>query len=282
MGASTNLKCAKSSAGLESGMEHIILLVKYQAKQQMREKFIEEVTNAGILEAVLQEDGCVQYQYYLDAQEKDTILLVEEWQSQTKQEVHLQSPHMKTLQKLKEQYIADTEVQKLSHQALETKLPDTFRPMRRIRQEVSKEECIEILTKEKRAALSVIGENGYPYAIPIDFYYEASDNVIYFHCAKEGHKIDAIQKNNRVCFTTWNTGFQTEDDWAFNVTSVVVFGMAELVEDEQKTVEKIRKLAMKYYPTIEEVESEMKKAINWAQLVAIRIDHMTGKLVNEK
>jgi hypothetical protein len=44
MGASTNLKCAKSGAGLESGMEHIILLVKYQAQQQMCEKFIEEVT----------------------------------------------------------------------------------------------------------------------------------------------------------------------------------------------------------------------------------------------
>ena len=282
MGASTNLKCAKNSAGLESGMEHIILLVKYQAKHKMREKFIEEVTNAGILEAVLQEDGCVQYQYYLDTKDTDRILLVEEWESKKQQEIHLQSSHMKVLQKLKEKYIIDTSVQKISHQALDNKRSAAFRPMRRIRQEVTKEECIEILTKEKRAALSVIGENGYPYAIPIDFYYEASEHVIYFHCAKEGHKIDAIQRNNRVCFTTWDTGFQTEDDWAFNVTSVVVFGTAELVEDEQKTVEKIRKLAMKYYPTIEEVESEMKKAINRAQLVAIRIDHMTGKLVNEK
>lgn len=263
-------------------MEHIILLVKYQAKHKMREKFIEEVTSAGILPAVLQEDGCVQYQYYLDAQEEDTILLVEEWQSQKKQEIHLQSPHMKTLQKLKEQYITDTKVQKLSHQDLEQKFSDTFRPMRRIRQKVTREECIEILTREKRAALSVIGENGYPYTIPIDFYYDASDDVVYFHCAKEGHKIDAIQKNSRVCFTTWNTGFQKEDDWAFNVTSVVVFGTAELVEDEPQTAEKIRKLAMKYYPTIEEVDNEMEKAINRAQLVAIHIDHMTGKLVNEK
>ena len=263
-------------------MEHIILLVKYQAKQQMCEKFIEEVTNAGILEAVLQEDGCVQYQYYLDTKDTDRILLVEEWESKKQQEIHLQSSHMKVLQKLKEKYIVDTSVQKISHQALDNKRSAAFCPMRRIRQEVTKEECIEILTKEKRAALSVIGENGYPYAIPIDFYYEASEHVIYFHCAKEGHKIDAIQRNNRVCFTTWNNGFQKEDDWALNVTSVVVFGTAELVEDEQKTVEKIRKLAMKYYPTIEEVESEMKKAINRAQLVAIRIDHMTGKLVNEK
>ena len=72
-----------------------------------------------------------------------------------------------------------------------------FRPMRRIKQQVSDEECIRILKEEKRAALSVIGDDGYPYTVPIDFYYDESDGRIYLHCAKTGHKIDAIKNATR-------------------------------------------------------------------------------------
>ena len=70
-----------------------------------------------------------------------------------------------------------------------------FRKMRRFKQEISLEECIEILTNEKRGVLSVIGDDGYPYGIPINHYYK-NDNCIYFHGAKEGHKIDAIMNLN--------------------------------------------------------------------------------------
>ena len=100
-----------------------------------------------------------------------------------------------------------------------------FREMRRYKQAVTAETCAEIL------------------------------------CAKVGHKIDAIKDCDKVCFTTWNTGFQKENDWVWNVTSVIVFGRAELIEDAAQTSEKVRKLAMKYYPTEEEVDAEMEKAI---------------------
>ena len=66
----------------------------------------------------------------------------------------------------------------------------------------------KILKDEKRAAFSVIGDEGYPYTIPINFYYEEADHTIYFHGAREGHKMDAIQKCNTVCLTTWNQGFK--------------------------------------------------------------------------
>lgn len=85
-----------------------------------------------------------------------------------------------------------------------------------------------------------------------------------------------------MCFTTWNTGFQKENDWVWNVTSVIVFGRAELVADAAQTREKVRKLAMKYYPTEEEVDAEMEKSIEHVQLLALHIEHMTGKLVNER
>lgn len=157
-----------------------------------------------------------------------------------------------------------------------------FREMRRFKQQVENQECVEILKNEKRGVLSVIGDEGYPYTVPMDFYYEEAENTVYFHCAKEGHKIDGIRGCDKVCFTTWNTGFQKDGDWAWNVTSVVAFGRAELVEDDKLTYEKTRKLGMKYYPTAEEVDEEMERDISRVQLVALHIEHMTGKLVNEK
>ena len=72
-----------------------------------------------------------------------------------------------------------------------------FREMRRFKQQVSQDECKKILKDEKRAAFSVIGDEGYPYTIPINFYYEEADHTIYFHGAREGHKMDAIQKDYR-------------------------------------------------------------------------------------
>lgn len=157
-----------------------------------------------------------------------------------------------------------------------------FRKMRRPRQEVEQHICEEILKEEKRGVLSVNGDDGYPYTIPVNFLYEEESNTIYFHGAKAGHKVDAMRQNDKVCFTTWNTGYKKEGDWAWTVTSVVVFGRAELVEDENVTSEKVRKIAMKYYPTQEEIDEEMAQSIKRTQLTAIHIEHMSGKKVHEK
>ena len=67
-----------------------------------------------------------------------------------------------------------------------------FRKMRRFKQQITDAECIEVLKKTKRGVLSLLGEDGYPYGIPIDHWYCEEDGRIYFHGAKEGHKIDAV------------------------------------------------------------------------------------------
>lgn len=132
-----------------------------------------------------------------------------------------------------------------------------FREMRRFKQQVTTEECKKVLKEEKRAAFSVIGDDGYPYTIPINFYYDKEDNNIYFHGAKEGH-------------------------WEWNPTSVVVFGKVKPVTEKNIFDDRLRKLAAKYYPTTDEIEKEMERSAARAQLFAIKIEHMTGKLVNEK
>ena len=67
-----------------------------------------------------------------------------------------------------------------------------FREMRRIKQALSQDECTEVLKNEPRGVLSLIGENGYPYGIPMDHWYCEEDGKLYFHCAKEGHKLGAL------------------------------------------------------------------------------------------
>lgn len=156
-----------------------------------------------------------------------------------------------------------------------------FRKMRRFKQEVTKEACIQILKNEKRATLAVLGDDGYPYAIPINFWYDEEEEKIFFHCAKEGHKLDAMRANDKICFTTWDAG-ELKDDWGLYVTSVVVFGRAKPVTDEARAYEKARTFALKYFPTAEEVDENLASGFNRMQLIEISIDHMTGKYVHEK
>jgi len=157
-----------------------------------------------------------------------------------------------------------------------------FRKIRKIKNEISAEEAKDLLRNNRRAAFSVNGDDGYPYTIPVNFYYDEDDNKIYFHSAKKGHKIDSIKADDKICFTTWNDGYLEDGDWAFHVSSCVVFGRAKLIEDRKITEEKVRKFARKYYPSPEEVEEEIKSGINGVQLVAIEIEHISGKKVHER
>ncbi len=157
-----------------------------------------------------------------------------------------------------------------------------FRKIRRTKNEISAEDAKALLKSNRRAALSVNGDNGYPYTIPVNFYYDEDDNRIYFHSAKAGHKIDSMKANDKVCFTTWNDGYLDDGDWAYRVSSCVVFGRAKLIEDRKTTEEKVRKLACKYYPSGEAAEEALKRSIHAVQLVAIEIEHISGKKVHEK
>ncbi|MDD4692677.1 pyridoxamine 5'-phosphate oxidase family protein [Eubacterium aggregans] len=156
------------------------------------------------------------------------------------------------------------------------------RAMRRFKQALSQGECKEILGAEPRGVLSVIGDDGYPYGVPMNFYYDEAENRIYFHCAKVGHKLDAIKSCSKVCFTTWDKGLKEADDWAWHVRSVIVMGQAALVEDSAVIEEKVRQLALKYYPTPEEVEMEISRDIHRMGFIALDIRQMTGKRVKEK
>ncbi|MCR5704919.1 MAG: pyridoxamine 5'-phosphate oxidase family protein [Eubacterium sp.] len=159
-----------------------------------------------------------------------------------------------------------------------------FRKMRRFKQQISDEQSKELLKKTKRGILSLAGDEGYPYGIPMNFYYDEEDYAIYFHSAKEGHKIDAIARNDKVCFTVMNNDrIDEKDGWSYHLESVVVFGRASIVEDEEVKWSRARKFAGKYFPSDKYVEQEMHTGgMERMALIKISIEHMTGKTVHEK
>ena len=156
-----------------------------------------------------------------------------------------------------------------------------FREMRRFKQQISGEECIRILMEEKRGVLSMHGEDGYPYGIPMNHWYNPEDGKLYFHGAKAGHKIDAVTKDNRVSYCVYDAGYRREGEWALNIRSVVVFGRISLVTDEEKAKEISIRLSRKFTDDEEYIRKEIRNSLARVQCLELTIDHMTGKLVNE-
>ena len=156
-----------------------------------------------------------------------------------------------------------------------------FREMRRHKQQISEDECIRILKQEVRGVLSMIGDDGYPYGIPINHWYCGDDGKIYFHGAKEGHKIDSILKCDKVSFCVYDSGFRKDGDWALNINSVIVFGRISLVRDIEKARMIGRALCLKFTEDEAFIQNELTNALPRAQCLELTIEHMTGKLVNE-
>lgn len=156
-----------------------------------------------------------------------------------------------------------------------------FRSMRRFKQQISDAECIEILKNEKRGVLSLIGDDGYPYGIPLNHFYDERDGKIYFHGAKEGHKIDAIKANPKASFCVMDQGFTNDDDWALNIKSVIVFGKISFITDIKKSEEICTKLVQKFTDDKEYLENELNNALARVLCFELTIEYMTGKLVCE-
>lgn len=156
-----------------------------------------------------------------------------------------------------------------------------FRPMRRFKQQISDEECRDVLILEPRGVLSVIGDDGYPYGIPMDHWYSEEDGKLYFHCAKEGHKLDAIRACDKVSYCVMDKGFRKEGEWALNIRSVVVFGRIKIVDDEPKRIEIGTNLCRKFTDDESYIEHEVKNALPRALCLELIPEHIAGKLVNE-
>lgn len=158
--------------------------------------------------------------------------------------------------------------------------PNTFRPMRRFKQQLNDEECLDILRSAPRGVLAVMGDGGYPYTMPLNFVYD--DGKIYFHCAKEGHKLDAIRACDKVSFCVLSEGVKEPDSWWYHFKSVVCFGRLHIVEDPMRANALLRLLGAKYFPQGYDIEKDMKDNASKAYVLELQIEHLSGKRVREK
>ena len=156
-----------------------------------------------------------------------------------------------------------------------------FRELQRKNKQISMEECIELLKKETRGVLSVLGDGDYPYGMPMNHWYNEEDGKIYFHCGKSGHRLDALRKCNKVSFCTYDSGYCEDGDWALHVKSVIVFGTMEIIDDMDTIADVARKLSYKFTQDEEYICTEIEKYAKATLLLQLTPEHVCGKQITE-
>ncbi|MEI0486937.1 pyridoxamine 5'-phosphate oxidase family protein [Brachyspira intermedia] len=161
-----------------------------------------------------------------------------------------------------------------------------FREMRRKKQLLSNEETIAILEKCTSGVLAILGDDNYPYAVPLSYAYY--DNRIVFHSARNGYKLDAIRNNNKASFCVIEKDDIKPEEYTTYYRSVIAFGKVFIIEDEDKKREAIEKLSIKYHPydKKENRDYAIDREYNALCMIELCIEYMTGKeaieLVNSK
>jgi hypothetical protein len=152
--------------------------------------------------------------------------------------------------------------------------------MRRKTQELSKAECIDILTNEPRGVLALLGDYDYPYALPMSHVYV--DGKIFFHGAMKGHKIDAVNSHEKVSYCVMDKGVKNDDGWSYTFKSVIVFGKMRILTDEDEKTDRLTHLGDKFFPSHEDTVDEISRLLHKTNVFEIAIEHMSGKIVEEK
>ena len=150
-----------------------------------------------------------------------------------------------------------------------------FRNMRRINQQLSDEETKHILKTGQTVVLALHGDDGYPYAVPLNYVY--ADGKLYLHCAKAGHKLDAMRRDPKVSFAVIERDDVVPEELATYYHSVIGFGTARILEDDAEKRKAAELIGLHYYNVPEAVHKEIEATWNALVCIEITIDHMTGK-----
>jgi nitroimidazol reductase NimA-like FMN-containing flavoprotein (pyridoxamine 5'-phosphate oxidase superfamily) len=148
--------------------------------------------------------------------------------------------------------------------------------MRRKRQELSKEQCEEIIRRAAYGVLCVAGDNDYPYGVPVNYVYH--EGKIYFHTALTGHKVDAMRKHDKVSMTIVDKDDVVKEEYTTYFRSVILFGHVRFIEDEAEKRQALTWLGQRFNPGDDEgLEHEIAKGFNHLHIIEISIDHLSGK-----
>ena len=151
-----------------------------------------------------------------------------------------------------------------------------FREMRRKRQQLSDAESIDILKKATSGTLALLGDGGYPYAVPISYVY--ADGKLYFHSALSGHKMDAIKGCDKASFCVIDKDDVQPEKYTTFFRSVIAFGRIHIVEDENEKLQIARLLGNRYNPNQDEaLQKEIESGLSRMSAIRFDIEHLTGK-----
>ena len=155
-----------------------------------------------------------------------------------------------------------------------------FRDMRRKKQLLSEEETIKILKSCTSGVLGVMGDDDYPYTVPMSYAYV--DGKLFMHSAKEGHKVDGIKKNDKVTFSVICKDTVVQETFTTHYCSVSIFGRARIITDDTEKRYALESLVKKYSPDyIKEGQKEIDGDWDRVNAIEVKIEHMTGKKAKE-
>lgn len=156
-----------------------------------------------------------------------------------------------------------------------------FRPMRRLRQELSLDACRAVLERGTSGVLAVAGDKGYPYAVPLS--YALDGDRLIFHSARKGHKIDAIVRCPKVSFCVIDRDEVHPEEFTTYFRSVIAFGRMHVIEEEGAKRTAAELLARRYAPDLHDDACDAEIARFWHQLcmLELRIEHLSGKEARE-
>ena len=157
-----------------------------------------------------------------------------------------------------------------------------FRSIRRKKKEISLDLGKQLLHENRIGVLAVNGEDGYPYCMPLNYYYDEENNKVYFHGARAGYKSDMLKLSDKVCFTVYGKESVKDLEWAPYCKSAILFGRCHLLENNAETMALLKTLAMKYYPSEEAADEEIAHDGKAVQVFELEIEHMTAKEIQEK
>ncbi|MBQ8200599.1 MAG: pyridoxamine 5'-phosphate oxidase family protein [Clostridia bacterium] len=157
-----------------------------------------------------------------------------------------------------------------------------FRELARRNKQLPQEDCLRVLETETRGVLSVHGDDGYPYGMPMNHFYNADDGCVYFHCGKAGHRLDALRRNDKASFCVYQQAGQEEGGWAWKVKSVIIFGRVEILNDWDTIVDITTRLTRRFTQDDAYLQKELMQSGPGTLLLKLTPEHMCGKLVTEK
>ncbi len=137
----------------------------------------------------------------------------------------------------------------------------------------------ELLEISEYGFLSLgINDNGYAYGIPMSYAFDKEENVIYFHCAPKGQKLEILKQNNKVSFCIVGKTLPIGEKFTTLYESVIVFGKVDIYPSDEDKRTSLRQLVRKYSPDhIEIGETYMEKSFQRTNTFKISIEHITGK-----